>query len=48
MRVKREAQMRARAERRLKALAWRLGLSPRLLKAMLKRRRPNGGLASAA
>jgi hypothetical protein len=48
MRVKRQAQMRARAERRLKALAWRLGLTPRLLKAALKRRRSGGGLANAA
>ncbi len=48
MQVKREALMRARAERRLKALAWRLGVTPRLLKATLGRGRSDGGVAHAA
>gem|GEM_PF-3401855 len=36
MKAKRRAQIHARAERKIKALAWRLGLTPTLLKIALE------------
>ncbi len=48
MRVKRKAHMHARAERRLKRLAWQLGVTPRLLKATLGRTGDRSGMSRAA
>ncbi|GIV60946.1 MAG: hypothetical protein KatS3mg043_2035 [Rhodothermaceae bacterium] len=51
MKSRRVAQTRARAERRLRLLAWRLGVTPKLLRAVMLRppashrwlREENGG-----
>ena len=37
MSVKRQVRTKARSKRRLRAIAWRLGVTPELLKAALNR-----------